>query len=317
MEIWFTGETKLNNGLTVGALVELEGQTVAGGQIDDTIMYIKGNFGELQVGDTDDVRIQKSVTGPEASEVFQVDHRTYETLSFSNNPLTQLTSYGNNVAGVNTTLEMVEAASSKLIYLSPSFGGFSFGVSYAPDATADRQNNGGLTEADNDAGQNSEALSIAASYEGKWQNTGILASVGFTDSNNEDTTMDDVRAWQAGLNLDFGAFVVGGSYGRLENGLGNDLDVDTYAISGTYKTGRYKVGLGWSHGNYEVTSTREPELDTLLLSASYAMGPGVTLDAAIQHDRYDNDGTGAIGVGLGATDDYDSTAIMVGSMISF
>lgn len=77
------------------------------------------------------------------------------------------------------------------------------------------------------------------------------------------------------------------------------------------------IGLGWSHGDYEVTAAREPELDTFMLSGSYALGPGITLDAAIQHDRYDNDGAGAIGSGITATSDYESTAIMVGSSIIF
>ncbi len=57
VEVFITGETTLQNGLTVGALIELEGQTVTAsstgnGQVDDTIMYIKGNFGEIRVGDT-------------------------------------------------------------------------------------------------------------------------------------------------------------------------------------------------------------------------------------------------------------------------
>lgn len=317
VDLVFTGETELKNGLTVGAVVELEGQTIAGAQIDDTLMYMKGSFGEFRVGDTDDARIIKSVTGPEASEVFVVDHRLYEHISFSNNPLTQLTSFVNNEAGLNNTLMAVEDASTKLIYLSPSFNGFSFGVSYAPDATSDMQNNSGLTQNDNDAGENSEAVSIAANYDGKWNNTTVQASLGFTDSNNESAGVDDVRAWQGGLNFGFGAFGVGGSYGKLENGLGNDLDVDVLSLSGTYNTGRYTFGLGWSHGNYEVAASREPELDTFLLSASYALGSGVTLDAAIQHDQYENDGAGAIGSGLAAMDDYDSTAIMIGSSIAF
>ncbi len=313
----FTGESELNNGLVVGAAIELEGQTVSDGQIDDTIMYIRGNFGELRVGDTDDARIIKSVTGPEASDVFIADARTHESLSFSNNPLTQLTGFGDNVSGVNSTLLAVEPAGTKLIYLSPSFAGFSIGASYMPDATSDRQNNGGLTETDDDAGENSQSLSLAISYDGKWHSTEIQASAGFTDSNNETAGADDVRAWQAGLNLGFGSFGVGGSYGKLENGLGDGLDADIYSLSGVYNTGPYKFGLGWSHGNYQVTSAREPELNTVLLSASYAMGPGITLDAAVQHDSYDNDGAIAIGSGLTATDDYDATAIMVGSSISF
>jgi len=323
VEVWFSGESKLDNGLTVGAAIELEGQTVSAsasgnGQIDDTVMYIKGNFGELRVGDTDDARIIKAVTGPRASNVFNADHLTGEFLSFSNNPLTGLTSYANNTSGFNSTIQYVEPSSTKLIYLTPSFNGFSAGVSYAPNATSDGQNAGGVTSLDNNAGDNSEAFSVAASYDGKWDKTSIQASVGYTGSNTESVApADDVSSWQAGLNLGFGQFGVGGAYTVLKNGLGNDLDVTVYGVSGTYTTGPYMVGLGWTRGTYEVTATREPTLDTFELSGAYALGKGVTLDAAIRHDSYDNDGGTAIGSGLTATGDYDSTGVMVGSTISF
>ncbi len=322
VEVWFSGSAKLDNGIEVGALIELEGQTTGAsasgnGQIDGTIMYFKGNFGEVRVGDTDDARVLKSVYGPQASMVFSADHMTGEYLSFSNNPLTTLTTYGNNIAGTNSTTQYVEPSATKLIYLSPSFNGFSFGVSFTPDATSDKQNIGGATDPDNNAGHNSEAWSIAANYDGQFSNTGVKASLGYTGSDNETVGVDDVDAFQAGLNLDFGMFGLGGSYAKLNNGLGNDLDVTVFGISGTYATGPYTIGLGWTHGDYEVTATREPELDTFMLSGAYAMGPGITLDAAVQFNNYDNDGTGAIGSGLTATDDYDSTAIMVGSTISF
>lgn len=316
VEVWFSGETKLSNGLEVGATIELEGQTIGGGQIDDTVMWVKGNFGELRVGDTDDARILKAVTGPQASKVFSADHLTGEYLSFSNNPLIGLTTYANNNAGTNSTIQYVEAASTKLIYLSPSFNGFSFGFSYAPDASSDKQNIAGATDLDNNGG-NSEAMSAAVNYQGKFRNVDVAASLGYTGSDNETAGLDDVKSWQAGLSFGFDQFAVGGSYGTLKNGLGNDLDTSVYGVSGTYEMGAYTFGLGWTHGKYEVAATREPTLDTYMLSGAYRMGPGITLDAALQFNDYDNDGTGAIGSGLTATDDYQSTAIMVGSTISF
>lgn len=315
VEVWFTGETTLDNGLTVGARVELEGQTQSD-QIDETWMYMKGSFGELRVGDEDDARRLKAVVGPMASKVFSAADPDDTMLHFSNNPLTQLTSYANNTAGVNNTVMKVENDSTKLIYMTPSFNGFSLAVSYAPDASSDMQNNGGLTQLDNDGG-NSEAFSVAGAYDGKWDSTKVMASLGYTGSNNETASADDVNAWHAGLGFGWGAFMVGGSYGVLNDGLGSDLDVTNFELGGTYTTGPYTVGLGWSHGEYDVSATQEPELDVFMLSGSYAMGPGITLDAAISYDDYDNDGAGAAGSGLTATSDYDSTSIMVGSSIKF
>ena len=43
-EVFFTGDTTLDNGLTVGARVELEGET-ASDQIDEAYVHFSGGFG--------------------------------------------------------------------------------------------------------------------------------------------------------------------------------------------------------------------------------------------------------------------------------
>src|ERR1700744_1399355 len=48
-EIYFTGKTTLDNGLTVGARVELEAEQQAA-QIDAAYIYFQGGFGEVRVG---------------------------------------------------------------------------------------------------------------------------------------------------------------------------------------------------------------------------------------------------------------------------
>lgn len=321
VEVWFTGETTLDNGLTVGARVELEGQTTSD-QVDETWMYIKGSFGEVRVGDEDDARRLKAVVAPTASNIFKVNDPGNDALAFNNNPLAFANTTGlvaNNTIGINSTAMQVENDSTKIIYMTPSFNGFSLAVSYAPDASKSGSNNSGLTPVDNTAGQNSEAYSVAAAYEGKFDNVKVLASAGYTGSNNEGSgaSNEDVDAYQLGLAVGFGAFNVGGSYGVLQDALNSgNGDVTTYEIGGTYSTGPYTVGLGWSHGEYEFTASQEPELDTYMVSGSYALGPGITLDAAVSFDDYDNDGTAAISAG-NATDDYQATSIMVGSSIKF
>ena len=56
-EIHFTGSTILDNGLELGARVELEGEDNSGDggdQIDEAWIYFSGGFGELRVGSIDD-----------------------------------------------------------------------------------------------------------------------------------------------------------------------------------------------------------------------------------------------------------------------
>ncbi len=319
VQIWFQGESTLDNGLTVGARVQMEGQTQTD-QIDETWMYIKGSFGEIRVGDEDDARKLKAVMGPMASKIFATTDPDNTMLSFSNSPLIGLT--GNNFTaansniGTNSTTFNVENDSTKIIYMTPSFNGFSLAASYAPSSTSDQQNNGGQTALKNTTAGTS-AYSVAGSYDGKFDNVKVMASLGYSGTNNDVTGQDDAKAYQAGLALGFGNFMVGGSYGLLKDAIGNDRDVTSYEVGGTYNTGPYTVGLGWSRGEYEVNATREPQLDTYMISGAYALGPGITLDAAVQYNDFDNDGSTSIGSGLTATDDYKSTAVMVGSSIKF
>jgi len=51
VDLTFHGETTLDNGLTVGAFVNLRGQTTPGDQIKRVYAYFSGDFGKVQFGD--------------------------------------------------------------------------------------------------------------------------------------------------------------------------------------------------------------------------------------------------------------------------
>src|SRR5215470_16141981 len=81
VEVYFLGETVLDNGLTVGARVELEGQTQSGDQIDAVYAYFSGGFGELRFGDTGEAMTQLCYLVPSASAIFGADSPNF---NFSN-----------------------------------------------------------------------------------------------------------------------------------------------------------------------------------------------------------------------------------------
>src|SRR5512145_1224405 len=62
-EIHFVGRTVLDNGLEVGARVELEGET-ADDQIDEAWIYFSGGFGEVRMGSTDDALVGACILPP-------------------------------------------------------------------------------------------------------------------------------------------------------------------------------------------------------------------------------------------------------------
>jgi len=73
VEIHFKGETTLDNGLTVGARIELEGQQ-SDDQIDEVWAYFKGGWGQVRFGDDDEAYEQLGYLIPTASSgLFGVD----------------------------------------------------------------------------------------------------------------------------------------------------------------------------------------------------------------------------------------------------
>src|SRR6201991_4056093 len=78
VEIHFKGETTLDNGLTVGARIEMEGQQ-SEDQIDEVWAYFKGGGGQVRFGDDDEAYEQLSYLIPSASlGLFGVDTPHFE-----------------------------------------------------------------------------------------------------------------------------------------------------------------------------------------------------------------------------------------------
>src|SRR5262245_19442643 len=164
--ISFSGESVLDNGLTVGAYVELRGQT-QDDQIRKVYAYFSGGFGKVQFGDQDGALAAMCYTVPSASKIFGADSPSVYGFNFSN---AGIAGYG----GTNGTSYGIDSYSTQVVYFSPEFAGFQFAVSFTPDQTEDTRNTipdhaannlGEVgTRFKNDAGQNSENLSMAGVF---------------------------------------------------------------------------------------------------------------------------------------------------------
>jgi outer membrane protein OmpU len=286
-EVHFRAQQTLDNGIVVGGRVELEGasnggndsvlsQSAGNDQIDERWLYFRGGFGEIRVGDEDDARKQKGYTAPDPTGfIFGVNSPTF---TFNNIATGQ-------VVSSNTTIPNLENDSAKIIYFTPSFGGFQLAVSYAPDGTQDRSSFGtGGTE----EGQVSNAWSVGADYSGEFGGFTIGAGGGYSQGSAE-TVDADPSIWAVGLNLGFAGFTVGGSVAFTDLDVGGDDEATVYDVGVTYTIDAVTVGLGWSHGEYE-DEGEDDSLDHMQLAASYALGEGVTLAAMVGLFEYDDEG---------------------------
>jgi outer membrane protein OmpU len=307
-EVHFRAQQTLDNGLIVGGRVELEGATNNGttknfsgsngsDQIDERWMYFRGGFGEIRVGDEDDARKLKGYTAPDPTGfIFGVNSPNF---TFNN-------AFPGEVTSTNTTTPNLENDSAKIIYFTPSFGGFQLAVSYAPDSTQDRFAEG--TGGTNEPGQTTNNWSVGADYSGEFSGFTIAGGGGYSKGYGETSGAGDPSIWAAGLNVGIGGFTFGGSVAFSNSD--DNADQTVYDVGVTYTWEAVTVGLGWSHGDYQNSANGgDDRLDQIQLASGYALGPGVTLAAMIGYFDYHGDNSG--------TEDNNGAQAAVGAAFNF
>jgi hypothetical protein len=339
IEVHFAGEVVLDNGLTVGARSELEGQ-VSADQIDAAFAYVSGGFGEFRLGDTGDALAQLCYVSPSGTRIgpaggmFGAESATFvfHNVSFAGYGATNGTCYG------------ISSNATKLVYFSPTFGGFHFALSYAPDGTEDTRNTaGGLgTRSDSDGPfQDSEIYSVAASFAQDFNGVNVAIGGGATYSDDLESDgvvidpgdlskREEYQAYaQVGFGLGDGTLTIGGAWALRANvrdnvGLnatGNVTAVDdsnddeVYAVGLAYGIDAWTIGASASLGEYEsacggIGSNCGDEHWAYVLDGAYALGPGIGVGAMVGYDEYeDDDGDGS--------DDYDAWSAGMGIFIGF
>ena len=310
VEVDFEGATTLDNGLTVGAAFELEGQTTADDQIDSVYAYFSGGFGEVRFGDTEEAYAQLCYLVPSASELFGADS---PDINFSNAGIA-------GYAGTNGTCYGIDGSSTKLVYFSPTFAGFKFAASFTPDNTEDTRNV--LTRAGtrlrNDDEQNSENLSVAAQFAHDFNGATLTLGGGGTVSFNKEANPNNTRparGYNAYAKIEFADITIGAATELREN-LGDDgADQWVYGFGATYDLDDWTFGLGWTHGRYE-KATGENDVgpfnadhDIFSATASYELEDGISIDGVLEYSDYrSHDAAGP---------DYRGLAAGLGTLIAF
>jgi outer membrane protein OmpU len=322
-EIHFTGSTVLDNGLEVGARVELEGEDNSVGdgadQIDEAWIYFSGGFGELRMGSDDDALANACIVPPGGTGNFS---------AFSPNQ------WGANTNTSNTVCTGVDdrGDAQKFVYITPSFAGFQLTASYTPNGGDERHGDGvgphlGMpVNADNESRHNFAGY-LSYSFEGDgW---GLTAGAGAAFEGHVEQTPGPNREeqdfYQAGLNLTFGNFSVGGVFEYFHDLADQgDVDVDAWVAGAgiAYTMDAFTVGAQYSHGDAEDDGADggDSTQDRIVLTGNYALGPGINIDGEVGYTWLDENGNGAVFTtdGGGVSDgSYDALEIGIGTNITF
>jgi outer membrane protein OmpU len=317
-EVHFTGSTVLDNGLEVGARIELEGEDDAGDQIDEAWIYFSGGFGELRMGSDDDALANACIVPPGGTGNFS---------AFSPNQWGANTNTSTSVcSGVDD-----RGDAQKFVYISPSFAGFQFTGSYTPNGGDERHGDGvgahlGMpVNADDESRHN---VSGYLSYQFDGDGWGLTAGAGASFEGHVEQApgpdRDEQDFYQAGLNLTFGNFSVGGVFEYYNDLLDQGADnIDTWTTGAgiAYSMDAWTVGAQYSHGDSDNDGANggDSTQDRIVLTGNYAMGPGINIDAEIGYTWVDVDGpdTAVTTFGGNEFDGYDALEIGIGTNITF
>jgi len=327
VEVHFRGEATLDNGLVVGAKIELEGGTSAD-QIDEVYAYFRSaRFGEIRFGDTLEALSQLCYLVPSAAgELFGADSPFF---NFSNAGIA-------GYAATNATCLGIDDKVTKLVFFTQPFTGFTFALSFAPDDTQDTRNtvDGAGTRFRNDLGQNSENLSVAVNYEREIGGVSVIVGGGATWSFDREGTLpsfdlfpppcdakvDERESYRGNLVLEYAGFTLGGAaaYRVNSNACFDGAHGLVYGVGGIYSWDAWSIGLGWTHGEYDIGLPAVPpiglfpvadEHDIIAFTAEYDLAPGITFDAVMEYSNYDS--------GILPIFDYEGLAIGLGTLILF
>ena len=302
-EVCVIGQTTLDNGLTIGINVQIEANT-SSDQIDESYLFVQSpTMGQIIAGDENNAPYLLHVTAPDGGISIDsgdlLNIRAFETGSI---PTAQGGTTGTPVFDTplgTTNLRLLDNDSGKFTYITPRFAGLQAGISYIPNFQGGGDNNSALKRlgtGDNVNGSlgwlgRSQGINngvapginytetfggfgVQASGGALWAETGsgFAAPLGGHQKNLE--------AYNAGLQLSFAGFSVGGGWMYVPQGQGPafKLNGDSWTVGAAYEFGPYKVGLDYMKGTNNGTSAGgKSRLDQGVVSGTYTLGPGIRL----------------------------------------
>ncbi|WP_282609699.1 porin [Pelagibius sp. Alg239-R121] len=300
-EVEFSGETTLDNGIMFGAAVVLNGNTDDEEQIAESFAYVEGDFGRAEIGSRDNAAAIMQYAAPDVG----IGLNDGDVSDWVENT----TSSDADSAFESTFLFLGEDKANKITYFTPRFSGLQVGVSYIPEF--ERDNNAQPSE---DLYENGFAVGV--NFVETLGDVDLALAAGFLTASAPNGGDDDAEGYSLGFNVGYAGFTVGGSYAHTEGNAGGggdtgtSFDGDGYDIGVAYAWDSAAISLSYLHGEVEglVGTDGDDENDTVMLSGSYGIGPGIDVIGSVFAVDYAGDAAGS---------DNEGWGIVTGLVLSF
>jgi predicted porin len=310
-EIHVKAKQTLDNGLTVGAVVEMEGEV---GAIDEQYLTLDGPFGRI-------------IMGSENTAGYLMHYSTKSNgigVEEGDGAGAWIAGAANGLSRSNLHTA-VSSDDNSVTYFSPRINGIQLGVSYVPEindndkrtpagdknarAAALSTTGSGVTvpaRASNQSRTNDgfrdNAFSIGANYMGEFDAMSVKISAGYTDGGTDAAAAGSEMAATGAIQIGFGGFTAAFAYGEhdRDNAVGSSgaQNVNTFGASLSYNAGPAGVSLAYLRGEDSPTDDKQDQIE---VGASYAIGPGVTAKSSLYYiERTNNGAEAANGVAVAA-----------------
>lgn len=320
-QIFFVGETTLDNGLTVGyngQLVQDSSVDPSGtddAKVEQSYLYFSGNWGRVNLGRENGAAYLLQVSAPGADS--NLDGQDIAFSFFNQGTANIRQDYGQTGAGnVGTFRGEDFQYADKITYLTPKFNGFQVGLSFAPDVSAKGVSDYFGMAADNNAGGFENLIDGGVRYDGEFSGVGLHAGAGYSTASLEAPLLgvgDDIKEMNGGLKLTYEGFGVGAAYNKRDGGLPivGLGDVDTWTGGIDYTYGAYNFGLSYLNSTGDSAGGGEDEYDRWTVGAGYTFGPGMKFNGSVGvHDL-------TAGTATATTIDNKATIVSVGTDVQF
>ena len=255
IEIQVDGSTTLDNGITAGVRIRLIGNDGLyfenGPNTDETEVSFSGAFGAVHAGTVEGAAQLATLWAPGASWIGGVKSPWF----------------GAGIGAWSTGAMNEDAL--KVSYFSPSFNGFTFSLSYAPEDSTDSY----ASMSSNDAGTYGEGIQSAIGYTIDVMGGSFSTNIGYETYTGE-AGGDNPTAMRYGAVLSIDDIAIGGAVQTRD------------AVGATGDRTLSDVGIGWSQGPLSLgVQYGSDEIDggastsITAVSAGYNLGPGVDLGA--------------------------------------
>jgi hypothetical protein len=283
-EIHFIGQTKLDNGTSVGLTVELEGwnpnhsvngTSTANAQIDEAFMFAFGDWGRVELGSRDAATYRMYYGTPSALIGWGAIQHNHNWVNQSVSAFNK--GYARTMA---TTITPTWQDVERINYFTPRFQGLQIGVGYAPKLNAAAAGGNAATGAPNVAGlcgynnaTNSgncptadyawqDLFDVGANYLNKFGDFtvalyGAFAYASFVPgymplagpaNMNTGANLTAWKQWVVGAQFGYAGFTVGGAVGYDNNGLGAN-----YFTGVDNDTRFYTAGIMYETGPWQMS----------------------------------------------------------------